>query len=70
MKLPQLALRDLFWLIALAAMGCGWWIDHNVTKIGTGMSEESRRAGMATIERMKQAMEGEGRRVRSTVLRL
>ena len=23
-KLPQLTLRDLFWLVALVAMGCGW----------------------------------------------
>lgn len=28
MKLPQLSLRDLFWLVALVAMGCGWWMDH------------------------------------------
>lgn len=28
MKLPQLSLRDLFWLVALVAMGCGWWVDH------------------------------------------
>ena len=26
MKLPQLTLRDLFWLVALAAVGCGWWV--------------------------------------------
>jgi hypothetical protein len=28
MKLPQLSLRELFLLVALVAMGCGWWIDH------------------------------------------
>jgi hypothetical protein len=28
MKLPQLSLPDLFWLVALVAMGCGWWADH------------------------------------------
>jgi len=27
-KLPQLSLRDLFWLVALVAIGCGWWIDR------------------------------------------
>lgn len=27
-KLPQLTLRDLFWLVALVAMGCGWWMDR------------------------------------------
>ena len=26
MKLPQVFLRDLFWLVALAAVGCGWWV--------------------------------------------
>lgn len=28
MKPPQLSLRELFLLLALAAMGCGWWVDH------------------------------------------
>ena len=28
MKLPRFTLRDLFWLVALVAMGCGWWVDH------------------------------------------
>lgn len=26
MKLPQLHLRDLFWLVLVAAVGCGWWV--------------------------------------------
>jgi hypothetical protein len=29
MKLPQLSLRELFLLVALAAMGCGRAVDHN-----------------------------------------
>jgi len=28
MKLPQLSLRELFLLVALVAMGCGWWVDR------------------------------------------
>lgn len=28
MKLPQLHLRDLFWLVALVACLCAWWVDH------------------------------------------
>jgi hypothetical protein len=28
--LPQLTLRDLFWLVALVAMGCGWWVEHSL----------------------------------------
>ena len=29
MKLPQLSLRELFLLVALVAMGCGWWAEHS-----------------------------------------
>lgn len=29
MKLLQLALRELFLLVAIAAMGCAWWVDRN-----------------------------------------
>lgn len=28
MRLPQLSLRDLFWLILVAAILCGWWVDR------------------------------------------
>jgi hypothetical protein len=28
MKLPQLSLRELFLLVVIAAMGCGWWVEH------------------------------------------
>ena len=28
MKLPQLSLRDLFWLVLVVALGCGWWADR------------------------------------------
>jgi hypothetical protein len=31
-KLPQLTLRDLFWLAALVAMGCGWWVERRMLK--------------------------------------
>jgi hypothetical protein len=29
MKLPQLSLRELFLLVVIAAMGCGWWLERN-----------------------------------------
>jgi hypothetical protein len=35
MKLPRFSLRDLFWLVALVAMGCGWSI--HAWKIGDGI---------------------------------
>jgi hypothetical protein len=28
MKLPKLFLRDLFWLVLVAALGCAWWQHH------------------------------------------
>ena len=31
MKLPQVSLRELFLLVVIAAMGCGWWVDRNAT---------------------------------------
>jgi hypothetical protein len=32
MKVSQLPLRDLFWLVALVAMDCGWWVDRSTGK--------------------------------------
>jgi hypothetical protein len=29
MKLPQLSLRDLFWLVLVCALGLGWWVERN-----------------------------------------
>ena len=28
MKLPQASIRDLFWLVLVAALGLGWWLDR------------------------------------------
>ena len=28
MKFPRLTLRDLFWLVLVAAMGLGWWVER------------------------------------------
>lgn len=37
MKLPQLSLRELFLLVALVAMGCGWWVDRS--RLATALEE-------------------------------
>jgi hypothetical protein len=29
MKLRRFTLRELFLLVVIAAMGCGWWVDRN-----------------------------------------
>jgi hypothetical protein len=43
MKLPQLSLRELFLLVALVAMGCGWWVEHwqqsRLVRIWKGVAE-------------------------------
>src|SRR5687768_14081616 len=28
MKLPQLSLRELFWLVLVVGIGVGWWVHH------------------------------------------
>jgi hypothetical protein len=28
MKLPRFTLRDLFWLVLVAGMGCAWWVER------------------------------------------
>lgn len=28
MKLPRFTLRELFLLVVIAAMGCGWWVER------------------------------------------
>jgi len=28
MKLPQLTLRDLFWLVLVCALAVGWWVER------------------------------------------
>lgn len=30
MKLPQLSLRELFWITLVVALSLGWWLDRSV----------------------------------------
>lgn len=54
MKLPQLSLRDLFWLVALVAMGCGWWVDRSIVKeYEQRRSESLQSAVMGQDDRIK-----------------
>ena len=32
MKLPRFTLRELFLLVVIAAMGCGWWVERQNTQ--------------------------------------
>lgn len=45
-KLPRLALRDLFWLVLVAALVVGWWIDH--ARSATALQDSKLWQGRAT----------------------
>jgi hypothetical protein len=47
-KLPQLTLRDLFWLVALVAMGVGWCVDR--TQLASSSSESLRTLAKGFLE--------------------
>ena len=55
MKCPQLSLRELFLLVVIAAMGCGWWAERR------GRLEQERERG-AIDENLRwlDAMDGSG----------
>lgn len=40
MKLPQLSLRDLFWLLLVVALGCAWWVRGRELAIERGKNEK------------------------------
>jgi hypothetical protein len=40
MKLPQLSLRELFLLVLIAAMGCGWWVSSAERKKSEMLTEQ------------------------------
>lgn len=43
MKLPQVSLRELFLLVVIAAMGCGWWVERGRPKREADMWEKHAR---------------------------
>jgi len=57
MRLPRFTLRDLFWLVALAAMGCAWWVDRERSRkaLQAVSAESERRANQLEVERGSRA---------------
>jgi hypothetical protein len=51
MKLPQLHLRDLFWLVLVCAIAGGWWVES------AGLRQQLREANEKLEEAYKQIME-------------
>ena len=60
MKLPQLSLRDLFWLVALVAMGCGWWRRERAFQDELQRSREMTGKFAASAEYLQGKLIGEG----------
>ncbi len=52
MKLPQLYLRELFLLVVIAAMGCGWWVERSRSKLHSDMWREHAAYWEAKAERL------------------
>jgi hypothetical protein len=48
MKLPQLHLRDLFWLVLVCALAAGWWADR--MPLAAQLRELQQRADRAEFE--------------------
>ena len=43
MKLPRFTLRELFLIVVIAAMGCGWWVaSAERSKLETRLMEQER----------------------------
>ena len=51
--MKKFTLRDLFFVTALVAMACGWWVDHR------GIESRNRELN-AAIRELGQAMEANG----------
>ena len=54
MKLPQLSLRELFLLVAVVAMGCGWWRDQDRLSRERDSMREREKALQVAEERVRK----------------
>jgi hypothetical protein len=67
MKLPQLTLRDLFWLVLVVAILCGWWVDRTIirTELLTeiGKHHDNGQLLKEYLQAMTAAIERQGYRV-------
>ena len=68
MKLPQLSLRDLFWLVLVCALAVGWWVDkRSAAALAEKSIEQERRNTMEMLNLsivLKHAIEEAGLSVR------
>jgi hypothetical protein len=57
MKLPRFALRELFLLVVIAAMGCGWWREKMAKQAACDESAQARQ-NAASYERSAKHWRG------------
>ena len=63
--MKKLSLRDLFWLVFVAAMGCAWWVSHQRLSgelQDTKRNLDAARAHIASWERITKAFAHDMRR--------
>jgi hypothetical protein len=65
MKLPQLSLRELFLLVPLAAMGCGWWMHHRNSVQRAELLVNETAEQKTNVDRLLSELRGADRRVKA-----
>ena len=57
MKLPRFTLRELFLIVIIAAMGCGWWVER-VAKYAAQQDAAQARQDAASYEKSAKHWRG------------
>lgn len=70
MKLPQLSLRDLLWLVVVAAVLCGWWQSDLLLNAARIEAEQKQAEAEALLELQRAEHAIELSAVRSQVSQL
>jgi hypothetical protein len=60
MKLPQLTLRDLFWLVLVVAMALGWLIDRDQLRVDYNGNLNLVNHARRRVDELRRAIEGQG----------
>jgi hypothetical protein len=54
-KLPQLSLRDLFWLVLACALGVAWWVEHR-QRVAEAEEHAHDRDMIRSLQQMTQSL--------------
>jgi hypothetical protein len=56
MKFYRFSLRELFLLVVIAAMGCGWWVDRSRLAEGERSARQSNTETRRAYEQLRTMM--------------